>query len=47
MEGGFVVPKRGDSGTLLHLKLPRRKGLAPGAGAGPSTGPEEEVAGAG
>lgn len=31
--------------TLLYLL--RRKGLAPGAGAGPSTGPEEEAEGAG
>lgn len=47
MEGDFAVPGRDDSGTLVHLKLLGRKGLDPGAGVGLSTGPEEEVVGAG
>lgn len=47
MGGDFVAPGRDGSGTLALLKLLRRKGLAPGAGAGPSTGPEEEAEGAG
>lgn len=46
-----VAGHRGPHSSLpilrTHFYLPRRKGLAPGAGAGPSTGPEEEAEGAG
>lgn len=39
----FAVPRRDDWGTLVHLKLPRRKGLVPEVVGGLSTGPGEEV----
>lgn len=43
MEEDFAVPKRDDWGTLVHLKLLRRKGLFLEVGVGLSTGPGEEV----
>lgn len=47
VEGDFAAPRKDDWGTVVHLKLPRRKGLAPGVGVELSTGPGEEVVGAG
>lgn len=39
----FAVPRKDGWGTLVHLKLPRRKGLVPEVVVGLSTGPGEEV----
>lgn len=47
VEGDFAVPEKDGSGISVHQKLLRRKGLAPEAGVGLSTGPGEGVVGAG
>lgn len=43
VEEDFAVPKKDDWGTLVHLKLLRRKGPVPEVGVELSTGPGEEV----
>lgn len=47
VEGDFAAPKTGDLEILVHLKLLRKKGPDPEVGEGLSTGPGEEVVGAG